>query len=184
MRIINYKSPESKDFQRYVDIGWCESDTESYCIYSQESYLNYKDWLIEFNKISLGEQILSLNYYWRKFHQNDNLKLFVRTDDYFSQIYGEKINSIFIENYDLFFEFNKKWFYNHLLFDGLDLEGKEEEINYSEDNHDGIMLKVFFKDGSEISFLDSNDSICSLYVLESNYPQLLEDLSFIVDRFR
>ena len=53
MRIINYKEPESKDFQRYVDIGWCESHIDSYCIYSQDSPLNYIDWLIEFNKISM-----------------------------------------------------------------------------------------------------------------------------------
>ena len=59
----------------------------------------------------------------------------------------------------------EKWFYNHLLFDGLDLEEKHEDIDYSEDNDDGIMLKVFFKDGSAIRFLDDNDNICSLYVL-------------------
>ncbi len=183
MRIINYKSPESKDFQRYVDIGWCESQIESYCIYIEDSSLNYNDWLIEFNKISLGEQLLSLNYYWRQFHQNNELKFVVRTDQSFTQIFGDKINKVFIENYYLFFAFDEKWFYNHLLFDGLDLEGKEEEIDFSEDNDDGIMLRVFFKDGSEIRFLDQNDSICSLYVLESDYPQLLNEMSSIINKF-
>jgi hypothetical protein len=103
MRIINYKEPESNDFQRYVDIGSCESQIESYCIFSIDSKLNYNDWLIEFNKISLGEQMLSLNYYWRQFHLNDDLKLVVRTDDYFIKVYGEKIDKVFTENYNLFF---------------------------------------------------------------------------------
>jgi len=183
MRIINYKTPESKDFERYVDIGWCESQIEAYCIYSPKSILNYNDWLLEFNKISLAEQMLTLNFYWRQFHENEDLKLVVRTDDHFIEVYGEKINKIFTENYNLFFEFNEKWFYNHLLFDGLDLEEKHEDIDYSEDNDDGIMLKVFFKDGSAIRFLDDNDNICSLYVLELDYAQLLNEMSFILNKF-
>lgn len=183
MRIINYKAPESKDFQRYVDIGSCESQIESYCIYSIDSKLNYNDWLIEFNKISLGEQMLSLNYYWRQFHLNDDLKFVVRTDDYFINVYGEKIDKVFTDNYNLFFEFNEKWFYNHLSFDGLDLVETHENIDYSEDNDDGFMTKVYFRDGSEIKFLDDNDNIFSLYVLESDYTQLLNDMKLIINKF-
>jgi hypothetical protein len=184
MRIINYKSPESKDFQRYVDIGWCECQIESYCIYSKDSTLNYNDWLRKFNKISLGEQILSLNFYWRQFHKDEDLTLVVRTDDHFIEVYGVKINKIFSENYNLFFEFNEKWFLNHLLFDGLDLEGKEEDIDNSEYNDDGIMLKVFFNDGSAIRFLDDNDNICSLYVPEDDYLILKNEIERIVFMFQ
>ena len=36
--------------------------------------------------------MLSLNYYWREFHQNSELKFVVRTDDYFMNVYGEKID--------------------------------------------------------------------------------------------
>ena len=183
MRIINYKEPESKDFQRYVDIGSCESQIESYCIYSTDSKLNYNDWLIEFNKKSLGEQMLSLNFYWRQFHLNDDLKLVVRTDDYFIKVYGEKIDKIFTENYNLFFEFNEKWFYNHLLFDGLNLVETHENIDYSEGNDDGFMTKVYFKDGSQIKFLDDNDNIFSLYVLESDCTQLLNDMKLLINKF-
>jgi hypothetical protein len=183
MRIINYKKPESSDFQRYVDIGLCESQIESYCIYNQDSSLYYIDWLIEFNKISLGEQMLTLNYYWIEFHQNSELKFVVRTDDYFMRVYGEKIDKIITENYNLFYEFNEKWFDNHLLFGGLDLLETHENIDYIEDNDDGFMTKVYFKDGSEIEFLDDNDNIFSLYVLESDYTQLLYDMSIIVNKF-
>jgi hypothetical protein len=184
MRIINYKSPESKDFQRYVDIGWCESQIESYCIYSKNSTLNYIDWLNEFNKISLGEQMLSLNFYWRQFHEDEDLTLVVRTDDYFIEVYGEKIHKIFSENYNLFFEFKEKWFFNHLLFDGLDLEGKKEDIDYSVDNDDGIMLEVFFNDGSAIRFLDDNDHICSLYVAEEDFLDLKNEIERIISKFQ
>ena len=45
------------------------------------------------------------------------------------------------------------------------------------------MLKVFFKDGSAIRFLDDNDNICSLYVLELDYAQLLNEMSFILNKF-
>jgi hypothetical protein len=45
------------------------------------------------------------------------------------------------------------------------------------------MTKVYFKDGSEIKFLDDNDNIFSLYVLESDYTQLLNDMSIIVNKF-
>lgn len=186
MRVIEYKGPSEDAFLSYVDIGWCESQVDFYCLHIPKSKFNddgYDDWLSEFHKISLGVQMLSLNYYWRQFHESDGLTLVVRTDDYFIESYGEKINNIFRENYDLFFKFNVKWFWNHIIFKGLDFEGKEEEIDHCEDNEDGIMLKVFFNDDSAIRFLDDDDSICSLYVLESDYVQLLNEMSLIVNKF-
>ena len=91
------------------------------------------------------------------------------------------------DNYDFFMEFNNKWFiYQSCLFDGLDLGWPEdiddlisERIGETEDE----ITEVKFEDGSIMKFLDSNDTVCSFYVLESDFTLLKTEIETIVNKF-
>lgn len=62
MRIINYKTSNSDEYQRYVDIGSCENHYSFLPLYDDEK-MTYDSWIIEFIKQPIGVQMLTIHYY-------------------------------------------------------------------------------------------------------------------------
>lgn len=195
MRIVEFKAHDEDIFERYVDIGFCDRDYYILCIYRNEegsvehNHSLYEKWYFEFKTNEIGSQMLTLNYYLRNYHEQNDIGPWVLSNNpnIFIDIYGEKINKVISDNYDFFMEFNNKWFiHQSCLFDGLDLGWPEdiddlisERIGETEDE----ITEVKFEDGSIMKFLDSNDTICSFYVLESDFTLLKTEIETIVNKF-
>jgi hypothetical protein len=107
----------------------------------------------------------------------------------FGEIYGEKTATIILKNYKEFSEFNDQWFYEDSpLFTGLDLafeyDELDEMIESKIENDLGIISRIKLIDGSEIKFLDDDDTIQSFYVAESDLENLKNQINLLVEKFR
>jgi len=176
MRVIEFKKEESSKFIRYVDIGFCEMTFEILDNYLPLKNKLYHEWYLEFKNLEIGVRIVILNYLLHLYDEGEG-----------EDCYGEKINNIIAENYSLFMDFNNAWFDKDLLlFNLLDLTNKvtEDEIKKVIENGVGRRKEVYFNDGSIIKFLDEDDTIDSFYVLETNYPNLVEEMAKITCKFK
>jgi hypothetical protein len=107
--------------------------------------------------------------------------------DYFTDVYGEKTASVLSSNLDYFLEFINHWFeVESVLFKGLDLsyDGVEQRFVNIKENEEGIITEIEFDDKSQISFIDEDDTVRSLYVAEADYPELKNKIDSIVTRFQ
>lgn len=169
MRIINYKTSNSDEYKRYVDIGSCEKHYSFLPLYSDEK-MTYDSWIIEFIEQPLGVQILTIHYYLYE----------IKSESYIPLILKNKI----LDNIDLFNSFINKWFDNEAPnFKGLDLnnEGIEDEVIDKIEDENGIISSVKFSDGSSIEFLDENDNLLSFYIKEIEYLNLKNEFNILLD---
>jgi hypothetical protein len=186
MRSILFKKADSKQYEKYIDIGYCERHYDFICTFinhvssEKKRYSTYDDWFLDFQSNEIGSQLLTLNYYLMEYN-------FYNNSIQFGEIYGNKTATVVLNNFQEFTLFMEKWFYaNSSLFKGLDLGWEEIEdlIESKEENDLDIVTKIKFSDGSEIKFLDNDDTIKSFYVPESEFQQLKNQIMLIIEKFR
>jgi len=195
MRIIKYKSKESIEFLNFIDIGSCEKDYYNinfFIPYEQENksgkqyFDSYNSWFENFKSEPIGAKMIIINYYLSEY-LGWNLSENFPQKDYFLEVYGHKTLNIINENFDFLLQFNNKWFvHESSLYRGLDLtfDDIEDNIINTIYNNKRNVSEIEFGDGSKIQFLDEDDSIKSLYVIEEEFFELLRDIGKVVDMFQ
>lgn len=195
MRIVEFKAHDEDIFYRFVDIGFCARDyyyINFYLPHEHEKksgkvyFESYKAWFDNFRKESIGSKMIILNFYLSEY-MGWNLSENSPQLEYFADVYGDKTFSVISNNLNYLLQFNEKWFIKYSnLFNGLDLGWPEdidnlisERIGETEDE----ITEVKFEDGSSMKFLDSNDTICSFYVLESDFTLLKTEIETIINKF-
>jgi hypothetical protein len=194
MRKISYKSGNSKNFQIYIDIGYCESDYYLLNFYLPNSsetksgkiyFKNYSSWFENFKKETLITKMMILRFYISEYMGWSLSENNVR-HEYFQELYGIETANIIKENLSFFEIFIEKWFEpQSSIFKGLDFTSDDIEdfiINSIEDEQ-GFVIEIQFDDGSAINFLDNNQNYDSYFVLESEYEGLMQELELIVEKF-
>jgi hypothetical protein len=194
MRIIKYKSKESNEFLNFIDIGSCERDYYNinfFIISEQENksgkqyFDSYNSWFENFKSEPIGAKMIIINYYLSEY-LGWNISENSPQKDYFIEVYGHKTLNIINENLDFLLQFNNKWFvYESSLFKGLDLafDDIEDNIINTSYNDEGNTSEIEFEDGSKIQFLDEDDSIKSLYVIEEKHFELSKDIKKVIEMF-
>lgn len=195
MRIIKYKSKESIEFLNFIDIGSCERDYYNINFFlpsekenkSGKQYFNsYNSWFENFKSEPIGAKMIIINYYLSEY-LGWNISENSPQKDYFLEVYGDKTLNIINENFDFLLQFNNKWFvHESSLFKCLDLafDDIEDNIINTSYNDEENTSEIEFEDGSKIQFLDEDDSIKSLYVIEEEYFELSIVIGKIVDMFQ
>lgn len=189
MRVVKFKSKEAQNFENYVDIGFCERDYYALNIYTQNGeFESYQSWFHLFQNELPGVQMISINYYLMEY--NGWNRAVIKPDlETFSKCFGDKITEVITVNFELIKHFHDQWFaHQSNFFLGLDLgwpDGINEEISNRKESEDGeVLQEVTFNDGSCLKFLDNDDTICSFYVMEIEYPHLIEGLNEVLSKFR
>jgi hypothetical protein len=188
MRSILFKKADSQDYEKYVDIGYCERHYDFICTFINEDssekkrYFNYDDWFLDFQSNEIGSQLITLNYYLMEYNSYKN-------PIQFGETFGNKTATVILNNFQEFTFCIEKWFYaDSSLFKGLDLGWENDElenlIESKEKNDLGSVTKIKFSDGSEIKFLDEDDKIQSFYVPESEFQQLKNQMMLVVKKFK
>jgi hypothetical protein len=195
MRLIKYKPADSLEFINFIDIGSCERDyynVNFFLTSEQENksgkqyFDSYNSWFDNFKSEPIGAKMIIINYYLSEYlgwNINENSP----QKDYFLEVYGLKTLNIINENFDFLLQFNNKWFvHESSLFKGLDLafDDIEDNIINTSYNDEGNTSEIEFDDGSKIQFLDEDDSIKSLYVIEEEYFELSIDVGKVVEMFQ
>ena len=171
---ISYKPNNLSEYITYIDIGACEKHYDFLPLY-EASKSSYKNWYRDFQLFSMGEQILTLQYYLHQYNSDGNLP---------NALY-ERIS----KNIDSLNEFNLKWFDPSApIFKSLDLnwEDVENEVLKAKENKEGIRTEIEFNDGSRIRFLDDDDDdrIQSFYVTEKEYKELKVSINSIIEKLK
>ena len=189
MTVVKFKSTGSEIFENYVDIGFCERYYYALNIYTQNGeFESYQSWFDLFQDELPGVQMISINYYLLQYNDWNGLE--TKPDlETFSKCFGDKITEVITKNFELIKHFHDQWFaHQSNFFLGLDLGwhgGINEEISNRKESEDGeVLQEITFKDGSCLKFLDNDDTICSFYVKEIEYPHLIKGLNEVINKFR
>jgi hypothetical protein len=169
MRKIKYKENSTDYYQTYIDIGACEKHYKNLPLYEEE-IISYVHWYSDFINYPLGVQMLTINYYL----------LQLNTERYIPDTLNTKI----IKNRDILTRFIQNWFeVDTQFFKGLDFNWEDinDEIVDKIENIEGDILKVKFKDGSSICFIDDDNTIQSFYVKEIEYEKLKQEFVTILE---
>lgn len=163
MHSIEYKSPGSPTFHRYINIGSCEKHPDFLPLFESQT-APYDKWLESLHSETLGVQLLVLHYYLLQYNQQDPLP--------------KELESRFSLHLDPLNRFNQKWFdpdYPH--FKGLDLnwEHGEASILSTKEVADSSMEEVELQDGTRIRYNPEEGDIESFFVREEEFEGLVAE---------
>lgn len=170
MSRISLKSKDSNEFKTYVEIGKAYSGfpEEFYALLPGYAGIEQGNWLKLFQDLSPGEQIDIINYIFKDSPES----------------YPELANKLKPEEIRLN-NFLQKYYDDALFEGGLDFydldknDGWEIEDEIYDD--DGNTLKMLFKEGSVVLFLDGFSYLKhSRYISEKKYAEIEEKLDFFV----
>ena len=101
----------------------------------------------------------------------------------FKEVYGDAIFNVLNNNYDWLNTFILKWYSPGTNnFYGLDfsLDGSDDGIKKRFFDRYGCYRRIEFSDGSKIRFINDDDDFRQLFVLQSDFQNLENDIKTIL----
>ena len=184
MRIIKYKPTDSLEYKNYLDIGSFYREYYLVDFYINEAQGLYDKWFEYFEQEPIGSKLGIINYHLIRFMGWDSANNSPQIDS-FRDVYGDEFCLRINNNLPYLLELNNKWFEEEWwVFKGLDFTLGWHDIESTKENDEGYITEMKFTNGSAISFLDDNDDLDSFFILEELYPELKNDIDYVVTLFQ